>query len=368
MASVQKGKQVKLYDFQNFSEKSNFGIWLVLFVLFCSAVYVLRSVLLPFVLGIILGYLFDPLATKLEKLKMSRTWATMFVFLIVILLAVPVFILLLGVVEEQLSVFISAVPKYISSFIQKLEPILQTLQEYIPALEPENMKEILSQNMSQTFTFSANLLQGLLKNSMAIVNVLSLLLITPVVAFYMLKDWDVFTKKVDNLLPRQSKKEIRSIFKQIDKALSGFLRGQVSVCVILGVYYALGLKLIGLELGALIGFIAGLISFIPYVGSITGFVLSMLLAFSQFNDWEHIVAVVAVFLIGQFFEGNFLTPKLVGDKVGLHPVWVMFALLAGGVLLGFLGLMIAVPVAAVIGILIRFLLQKYKKSRLYLEN
>ena len=184
----------------------------------------------------------------------------------------------------------------------------------------------------------------------------------------MLKDWDVFTKKVDNLLPRQSKKEIRSIFKQIDKALSGFLRGQVSVCVILGVYYALGLKLIGLELGALIGFIAGLISFIPYVGSITGFVLSMLLAFSQFNDWEHIVAVVAVFLIGQFFEGNFLTPKLVGDKVGLHPVWVMFALLAGGVLLGFLGLMIAVPVAAVVGILIRFLLQKYKKSRLYLEN
>lgn len=368
MPSVKKNQQVKLYDFCNFGEKSNFGIWLVLFILFCATVYILRSVLLPFVLGIILGYLFDPLATKFEKLKISRTWATILVFLIVILVAVPVVVLLLGVIEDQLSIFISAAPKYISSFIQKIEPILQSLKEYIPALETENLKSMLSQNMSHTFTFGAGLLQGLFKNSMAIVNVLSLLLITPVVAFYMLRDWDVFTKKVDNLLPRRSKKEIRSIFNQIDKALSGFLRGQVSVCVILGIYYALGLKIVGLELGALIGFIAGLISFIPYVGSITGFVLSMLLSFSQFNDWEHIVAVVGVFLVGQFLEGNFLTPKLVGDKVGLHPVWVMFALLAGGVLLGFLGLMIAVPVAAVVGILIRFVLQKYKKSRLYLEN
>ena len=175
----------------------------------------------------------------------------------------------------------------------------------------------------------------------------------------------MFVKKVDNLLPRKSQKGIRNIFLKIDKALSGFIRGQLSVCVILGTYYAASLKLIGLELGLLVGFIAGLISFIPYVGSITGFVLSIILALSQFIGYVKVLEVIVIFGLGQSMEGNFLTPKLVGDNIGLHPVWVMFSLLAGGVLLGFLGLMIAVPVAAVIAILLRTGLQKYKQSNLY---
>jgi predicted PurR-regulated permease PerM len=195
-----------------------------------------------------------------------------------------------------------------------------------------------------------------------------LILITPVVAFYMLRDWDTFVAKVDNLLPRRSKEDIRGLFKQIDKALSGFIRGQVSVCLILGTYYSLGLHFIGLELGLLVGFLAGIISFIPYVGSISGFVVSIALAFAQFNDPTKVLEVVLIFGIGQFVEGNFLTPKLVGENVGLHPVWVMFALLAGGVLLGFLGLLIAVPVAAVLGVLTRYVLNNYKKSSLYLEK
>ncbi|HCU59225.1 MAG TPA: AI-2E family transporter [Alphaproteobacteria bacterium] len=352
----------------NLWNNTNFGVWFVLGVLLCSGLYVLRSVLLPFVLGIILGYLFDPLATKLEKLKISRTWATVLVFLIVVLIAVPVIALLVGVIDNQLSIFVSAVPTYIASFVQKLEPAMKSLQEYIPGLETDNLKTAFSQNISQTFQLSGKFLQGLFKNGMAIVNVLSLLLITPVVAFYMLRDWDVFVKKVDALLPRKSKKNIREIFKKIDKAISGFIRGQLSVCVILGTYYALGLRLIGLELGLLVGFIAGLISFIPYVGSITGFVLSIILALSQFSEYTKIIEVVLVFGIGQFLEGNFLTPKLVGDNIGLHPVWVMFALLAGGVLLGFLGLMIAVPVAAIVAILLKTGIEKYKKSKLYLED
>lgn len=347
---------------------SNFVVWLLLFVLFCAAVYTLRSVLLPFVLGIVLGYLFDPLATKLQKLKISRTFATVLVFLIVILIAVPLFMMLISAIDTQLSVFIAAAPKYMASFAEKTEPFFKRMQDYFPSLAGDNLKEMFSQNISHAFQISGKLLQSLFKNGMAVFNIISLLLITPIVTFYMLRDWDTFIKKVDNLLPRQSKKTIRELFSQIDKALSGFIRGQVSVCVILGTYYALSLKLIGLEFGVLIGFIAGLISFIPYVGSITGFVLSVILALSQFSGFTKVIEVIVIFIVGQFVEGNFLTPKLVGDKIGLHPVWVMFSLLAGGVLLGFLGLMIAVPLAAVISILLKAFLEKYKKSPLYLEN
>lgn len=351
----------------NLWRNTNFGVWVVLFVLFCALIYMLRSVLMPFVLGIVLGYLFDPLVSKLTKFKISRTWATLLVFVLVLLLITPLLVWFIGTINDELNLFISMMPEYMSVLAQKIMPLLERLQASFPSLSAENIKETLSQNISETFQFSGKLLQSLFKNGMAIVNVLSLVLITPVVAFYMLRDWDVFTKKAKDLLPKKSKKNLLDIFRQIDRALSGFIRGQVSVCIILGAYYAVGLRLVGLELGLLVGFIAGIISFIPYVGSITGFVLSMILACSQFGDMTHIIAVVCVFFIGQFIEGNFLTPKLVGDKVGLHPVWVMFALLSGGALLGFLGLMIAVPVAAVIGVLIRAGLKKYQKSSLYLS-
>ena len=347
--------------FANLWRDSNFFVWLVLFLLFCCAIYVLRTILLPFVLGIILGYLFDPLVVRLEKLKISRTWATILVFLLMLLMIVPTLFIIFYAISAQLSIFISAVPNYISAFSQKIEPFLEYLETYFPSLKPENLRAAFSQNATQTFQVIGKLTESLLHNGMAVFNILSLLLITPVVAFYMLRDWDIFVQKIESLLPRKSKKEIKDLFRQNDLALSGFIRGQLSVCVILGTYYALGLKIVGLDLGALIGFIAGLISFIPYVGSITGFVLAIMLAFSQFEGWTHALAVVVVFIIGQFLEGNFLTPKLVGDKVGLHPVWVMFSLLAGGVLLGFLGLMIAVPLAAVITILLRAFIKKYKK-------
>ncbi len=346
----------------------NWHVWLVLFILFCVAVYVLRSVLMPFVAGIVLGYLFDPLASRFEKWGMSRTWATILVFTVVILIAVPGIILLFGMVDEQLSLFVEAAPGYISSFIKRTEPVLAGLQERFPSLEIANIKAMIKDNMTSGLQFGGRLLKGLINNGFAIINLISLLLITPVVAFYMLRDWDTFVKKVDNLLPRKSKNTIREQFRQIDRALSGFIRGQVSVCVILGTYYSIGLKLVGLELGVLVGFLAGLISFIPYVGSISGFVVSIILALAQFNDYTKVLEVIAVFAVGQFVEGNFLTPKLVGDNIGLHPVWVMFALLAGGVLLGFLGLMIAVPVAAIIGVLTRYAINNYKKSNLYLEE
>ena len=348
--------------------RQNWIFWFALFALFCAFVYVLRSVLLPFVAGIIIGYLLDPLAVKFEKIGLNRTLATILVMLLVVVIAVPALLLLVNMVDSQISAFINAVPGYVSSLLKKFEPLLVRLQDDFPNLDAEKIKTYLRANMSNNLKLLGTVVKGVVSGGMAIVNLISLLLITPVVAFYMLRDWGSFVAKIKSLLPRKSKKSIVQQAREIDRTLAGFIRGQVSVCIILGSFYAIGLHLAGLDLGLMVGFLAGLISFIPYVGTISGFIMSVGLAIAQFNTWEPFVAVVAVFLVGQFLEGNFLTPKLVGDSVGLHPVWIMFALLAGGVLLGFLGLMIAVPVAAIIGVILRHAIANYKKSNLYLEE
>ena len=346
----------------------NWIFWLVIFCVFSYFTYVLRSVLLPFVAGIVIGYLLDPWATKFEKMGLSRTLATITVLSLVVIFIVPTLLLIFGIVQEEFLRFFDSAPQYVARIASKIEPVFADLQEYFPQLQPAQIKEYIAENMTGGLAFVGKILNGILANSFALINLLSLLLITPIVTFYMLRDWKHFIKKVDGLLPRRSKKSIRIQAKEIDRAMAGFIRGQLSVCVILGTYYSLVLYLVGLEMGVFVGFLSGIISFIPYVGSITGFLISILLALAQFNSWTGVVAVVAVFLTGQFIEGNFLTPKLVGDSVGLHPVWIMFALLAGGVLLGFLGLMIAIPVAAIVAILLRHAIENYKKSSLYLEN
>lgn len=348
-------------------ENKNWIFWLTLLGIFCLLTYVLRSVLLPFVVGIIIGYLLDPLATRFEKLRISRTTATCLVLFLVAIILIPALIALAGMIDEQLALFINAVPKYMSSLSQKIEPLIANLQDSFPALSREKIREYLQGNISNGLKLLGSVLRKLITSGYALFNIVSLLLITPVVAFYMLRDWNNFIKKVDSLLPKSYKKEIRNQAKAIDKIISSFIRGQLSVCVLLGSFYAIGLTFVGLDLGMLVGFIAGIISFIPYVGSIVGFITAMAIAFAQFDYWVPITQVIGVFAVGQFLEGNFLTPKLVGDSIGLHPVWVMFALLAGGVLLGFLGLMIAVPLAAVIGVLVRFAISKYKQSSLYKE-
>lgn len=312
--------------------KSNKVFWLALFAFFCAFVYILRSVLLPFVAGIIIGYLLDPLVDKFTRLKIGRTWSTVLVLVLVVLIIVPAFVLLVNVIDSQLSVFISVIPNYVSSLLKKAEPLLIDLKDMFPALDADKIRSYMHDNMANNLKILGKILRSVISGGMAIVNLISLLLITPVVAFYMLRDWDKFIAKVRSLLPRKSKKSIEQQAREIDRTLAGFIRGQLSVCVILGSFYAVGLHLAGLDLGLLVGFLAGIISFIPYVGTISGFIISMALAFAQFDSLMPIISVAAVFMVGQFLEGNFLTPKLVGDNVGLHPVWVMFALLAGGVL------------------------------------
>lgn len=343
----------------------NWVVWLVLLTIFCGLFYVLRSVLLPFVAGIIIGYLLDPWATKFEKWGFNRSLATISVMLLVVVFMVPALTLLFGVIDEQLGRFVAVIPNYLSSFIKKIEPIMLELQERFPSLEPEKIRLYIQSNMANGLKLIGNVLRRLITSGFALFNLVSLLLITPVVAFYMLRDWNKFVEKVDGLLPKHSKKNIEKQAREIDTILASFIRGQLSVCVLLGTFYAVGLYFVGLDLGVLVGFLAGIISFIPFVGTIFGFIVSIAIAFAQFDSLMPVMQVVAVFAVGQFIEGNFLTPKLVGDSVGLHPVWIMFALLAGGVLLGFLGLMIAVPVAAIVGVLVRHAIINYKTSSLY---
>ncbi len=341
--------------------------WLCVFAFFCASVYILRSVLLPFVAGIVIGYLLDPFATKVQKMGVkNRTWATIIVMLLVFIVILPVLIFLIGMIDEQLGRFISALPQYANNLSVRIEPVVLDLQDKFPSLQADKIREFIHGNLANSMKLVGKLLHKLISGGFALVNLLSLLLITPIVAFYMLRDWHSFLANVDELLPKKYKDTIRCLAKRIDNILASFIRGQLSVCVLLGTFYATGLYIVGLELGVLVGFLAGLISFIPYVGSIVGFVISIALALAQFGTWGAIVQVIIVFMLGQFIEGNFLTPKLVGDSVGLHPVWIMFALLSGGVLLGFLGLMIAVPVAAIIGVLLRHSIECYKQSSLYL--
>ena len=219
--------------------------WLTLFVLFCAAVYTLRSVLLPFVTGIVIGYLLDPFASRFEKWGMNRTLATFLVLFLVAIIALPALALLISVIDEQLGRFINVVPQYIGTFLRKIEPFINELHERFPNLEPEKIREYMRNNLANTLKLAGNVLRGIVTSSFAIFNLISLLLITPVVAFYMLRDWDMFIAKVDSLLPRKSKASIREQAHQIDRTLAGFIRGQLSVCVILGTYYSFGLYLVG---------------------------------------------------------------------------------------------------------------------------
>lgn len=342
-----------------------FGVLLLLGCL----MYLLRSVLLPFVVGIVVAYFLDPLTNRLSRsAKVSRTTATTLVMSMFLLLLLPILFLLGGAAVHQVSGFITNLPQYMNGFGQKISEGLSWLQKYVPSLAENNITGLWQENIGESLKPFAKILGKMLSNGFAFINIISLLLISPVVAFYMLRDWHEFVNKIYDLIPHKHKQDVLDAVAAVDKIIAGYLRGQALVCLFLGSFYAFGLWLVNLDLGLLVGFIAGLISFIPYVGSISGFLMAMILVVTQYGTIGKIISVVVVFAIGQFLEGNLLTPKLVGENIGLHPVWVMFSLLAGGVLLGLLGMIIAVPVAACIGVLLRHLIRKYQQSAVYLEK
>ncbi|WP_119678193.1 AI-2E family transporter [Indioceanicola profundi] len=340
-------------------------IWLLVFLAFAAFIWLFSEMLLPFVAGMAIAYFLDPLADRLERLGAPRWMAATIVLLSFALVAILAFILVLPLVRSQIVQFAHAVPGWVAWIREEGIPRAVALAERLSPEEVERLKAAVSDYAGTAVGWVAGMLRGLLSGGVALFDVISILLITPIVAFYLLRDWDRLVGAVDGWLPRQHVETVREQAREVDDTLAGFVRGQATVCLVLGTFYAVALSLAGLQFGLVIGMTAGLLSFIPYVGSLVGFVASVGIAFFQYDELWRVGLVVGIFIFGQAVEGNFLTPKLVGERVGLHPVWVMFALLAGGSLYGFTGVLLAVPVAAVIGVLVRFLLTQYLSSSLY---
>ncbi|MDJ1157153.1 AI-2E family transporter [Chelatococcus sp. SYSU_G07232] len=343
------------------------GFWVATLLVIVAFLFILRDILLPFVAGLALAYLLDPLADRLERLRIGRLWATLIILGLFVLIFILALVLLVPIATSQLSAFIDRLPPTVARLQQLFAEQGGPLLEHLGGSEAlANMQKSLGDVVSQGAKWLGAFLQSLWSGGQAIVNVFALLVVTPVVAFYLLVDWDRMVATVDGWLPRRHRETVRALVSEMDRAISGFIRGQALVCIILGTFYAVGLTALGLNFGALIGLVSGFLTFIPYVGSMTGLLLSAGVALVQFwPDWTMVAATLGIFFFGQFIEGNILSPKLVGGAVGLHPVWLMFALFAFGSLFGFVGLLLAVPLAAALGVLARFAIRQYLASPLY---
>lgn len=342
--------------------------WLGGLVLFILLLYFLRSILLPFVAGMAIAYLLDPLALRLQKMGMSRILATVTITLFFFFATVAVIVELAPILQDQLVGFAQRVPSYVSQLIHRGAPLWSMAKSYLSPGDIAKLRASAGDYVGTIIEWVAGLLGSLLTGSLAMVNLLSLVFITPIVTFYLLRDWAGMTRQLDELLPRRHAATIRQQLLAIDRILSGWVRGQAMVCLMLGVIYGAGLTAVGLDLGLVVGLSAGILSFVPYLGTFSGLVIGIGLALAQSADMTLAGEVAGVFIVGHLIEGNILAPRLVGDKIGLHPVWVIFALLAGGALFGFLGILLALPVAAVIGVLIRFGTQQYLHSTIYSDG
>lgn len=342
--------------------------WLSISLLCFVFIFLIRSILLPFVLGIFIAYLLSPAADKLQKLGAHRGFASFLVLSSFFFSMSLLLILGLPLIATQLSGLILVMPEYIHQFQVKYEPQLHQwlgLNTISSEDLQSNFQSTLSDHSGALINFAAKFASGIFQSSIAIINFFSLILITPVVAFYLMYDWHKIVTRFDDLLPRAHIQTFREQIHIIDQTLSGFIRGQLNVCLLLGGYYAIGLSLVGLKFGIIIGLVTGLLVIIPYVGAFFGLAVGLGVALFQFDTTQSVLMVLAVFATGQIIESNFITPKLVGNKVGLHPVWIIFGMLSGAALFGFVGVLIAVPVTAVIGVVIRFATKKYLQSSYY---
>ena len=350
--------------------------WLVAALVTAALLWLLSGVMMPFAAGLALAYLLDPVASRLQRIGMSRLVASLLIVGISGLLIFSAVVSLLPLLLKQAAQFIERLPAYATQLTdlfgrygdeinERLKPALDFLG--LPSLGGDNDAGLpkTSDLVSQGARWFGTLFSSLWQGGQALIGIVSLLVITPIVTFYLLVDWPRLLSTLDSLVPVHHRDVVRRLAREIDGAMAGFLRGQSLVCLFLGLWYGLGFTMVGLNFGMLIGITAGVLSFIPYVGSLTGLILSVGVALVQGPGWGLLGLVLVVQFTGQFIEGNILTPRFVGGAVGLHPVWVMFALLAFGSLFGFTGLILAVPIAAIIGVLTRFGVGQYKVSTLY---
>jgi len=327
-------------------------------------IWLLAPVLMPFAIAAMLAYLSDPLADRLERLGLGRTLAVSIVFVVLILVICAVLLLLVPLIARQIENLVQNFPTYVEWGRDKAVPWLQTKLHLDPkAFDTDRLVEQIKEHIGSI----GSVLGTLSRSGLGVVAWLTNVVLIPVVWFYLLRDWDRMVAWIDRMLPRSVEPTVAHLAHESDVVLGAFVRGQLLVMLALAIYYGVALTLVGITVGPLIGMVAGLLSFVPYLGFITGFGAAIIASLVQHGDWPHLLMVVGVFVVGQLLEGYVLVPRLVGEKIGLHPVAVIFAVLAGGYLFGFLGVLLALPAASVILVLLRYLAQRYRQSDLYTE-
>ena len=327
-----------------------------------------EPILMPFVAAAGIAYVLDPICTRMSRVKLPRGLASLFLVLGLVTAVLLFALLLYPLILDQVSLLVGRVPSYVRGLSAFAAKTISQLQQHLgPEYVDAKLSELVSGQAGAMLGFVATAVSQIVGGGYALFNVLSLMVVTPVVAFYLLRDWPSVVARFDSWLPRRYQGVLRAQIREVDRILSAWVRGQAMCCMILAIFYALGLSLVGLELGLVVGLTAGFLSFIPYVGSITGLVVAIGLAFAQFPTWEGVIRVASVFVVGQVLEGYVIYPRFLGDRVELPAVWVIFALFAGGAAFGFVGVMLAVPVAATVGVLARFWLRRYLRSPLYLD-
>lgn len=342
------------------------AVWMGSLAALVLALWLLSPILLPFLAGIVLAYFLDPVADWLQRLGLSRLLAAVLIVVLTLVLLVAALVVLAPMLAGQIGKFAGELPAVVQALTARFDALAPQWLKDLVARSGADIPGSVTQFAGKAADWILGILKTILSGGLALVNLLSLLVVTPIVAFYMLVDWDDMIATIDSWVPREHVETVRALGREINAAMAGFIRGQGTVCLLLGGFYAFTLSFAGLNFGMAIGILAGALTFIPYAGALIGGVLAIGVALVQFwPDLWSIGLIVAIFALGQFLEGNFLSPKLVGKSIGLHPVWLMFALFAFGYAFGFVGLLLAVPLAAAVGVLTRFLLQQYLASRLY---
>ena len=332
------------------------------------ALNLVASILLPFVAAAGIAYFLDPPTSRLSRAGVPRGAAAFGMVLTLVAACLLFALLLYPLLLSQIGLLISRVPSYVASVRDWAGEVITLLQDRLgPEFVDEKLRDLVGGQAGAMLGFLAGALSRILGSGFALFSVLSLVVVTPVVAFYLLRDWPRVVARVDSWLPRRYAGTLRAQAREVDRILSAWLRGQAICCLLLAVFYATTLSAVGLDLGLIVGLSSGLLSFIPYVGTITGAIVAVGLASAQFPTWHGVATVAGVFFVGQLVEGYVIYPRFLGDRVELHAVAVMFSLFAGGAAFGFLGVLIAVPVAAILGVLARFWLRRYLQSPLYLD-
>lgn len=341
--------------------------WVGVVIFFVGFLILFKSILLPFVLGLGIAYFLNPLIQNLHSGKMTRQIAVLFVLSVFILGVLLLLGILIPVLYRELSDLMANIPQYAEFTAEKFKALTRPLQIWADQnnVETFDLKTLLQDNASGAVGVAQGTLLGIIKGGQALVSFVTVLLITPIVAYFCMNEWPRITQWSEDIMPRDHKNTIMNLLEEIDTKLAGFVRGQIIVAFLLGAGYAIALTIAGLKYGFIIGIVAGILSIIPMVGSTVGLLTGVLVAWFQAGSLAYVGIIAAIFLIGQLIEGNILAPKIVGDNVGLHPLWVFFALMAGGSLFGIVGMLVAVPVAAIISVLLAFAIAQYKKSAFY---